>query len=219
MFKEAIKGKEVEAPYLIEDMAEDAFGLLDALGIKKAHVCGASMGGMIAQSMAIKSSSRVLSLTSIMSSPGSLDRHLPKPQAMKVLMTPPPKDVDDYMEYYADTWRVLSGSGFPFDEDAIRERGKLVYERCYYPQGTARQMAAILASPDREVKLSDLEMPVLVIHGDDDPLVPLAYGEETAEAIPGSELLIIEGMGHNLPEGAWSRIIEAITKNARKASH
>jgi pimeloyl-ACP methyl ester carboxylesterase len=212
-----IKGKEVQAPYKIEDMADDAIGLLDALNVDKAHICGAPMGGMIVQEMAIKYPSRVLSLTSIMSTTGRADLPQPKPEAMKLLMTPSPEERDAYIEYSVNLWRVLHGSGFPFDEEEIREMAAKGYDRSFYPQGVNRQLVGILASGSRKDKLASVNVPTQVIHGGDDPLVPLEGGKDTAESIPGAELLIIEGMGHELPPEAWPQIIDAISANADKA--
>jgi len=212
-----MRGKEVPAPYKIEDMADDAIGLLDALNIDKAHICGASMGGMIVQEMAIKYPSRILSLTSIMSTTGRADLPQPKPEAMKILLTPSPEERDAFIEHSVNLWSVLHGSGFPFDEERVREMAAKGYDRSFYPQGAARQLVGIIASGSRKAKLGSVNVPTLVIHGGDDPLVPLEGGKDTAESIPGAELLIIEGMGHELPPDAWPQIIDAISANADKA--
>ena len=211
------RGKEVQAPYKMEDMADDAIGLLDALNIDKAHICGVSMGGSIVQEMAIKYPSRVLSLISIMSSTGRGDLPQPKPEAMKLYMTPIPEERDGYIEYSVNLERVLHGPGFPFDEERVREIAAKSYDRSFYPQGTVRQLIAGFASGSRKVKLASVNVPTLVIHGGDDPIVPLEGGKDTAESIPGAELLIIEGMGHELPPEAWPQIIDAISANADKA--
>ena len=211
-----MKGEEVQAPYKIEDMADDAIGLLDALNVDKAHICGASMGGMIVQEIAIKYPSRVLSLTSIMSTTGRDDLPQPKPEALKILMTPVPEERDAYIEYSVNMWRVLNGSGFPYDEAEIREMAAKGYDRSFYPQGVNKQLVGIFASESRETRLASVKVPALVIHGGDDPLVPLEGGKDTAESIPGAELLIIEGMGHELPPEAWPQIIDAISANADK---
>ncbi len=211
------RGKEVQAPYKMEDMADDAIGLLDALNIDKTHICGLSMGGSIVQEMAIKYPSRVLSLTSIMSTTGRSDLPQPKPKAMKILMTPIPEERDAYIEYSVNLEHVLNGSGFLFDEEKVRERAAIAYDRSFYPEGVARQLIAGLASGSRKTKLASVNIPTLLIHGGDDPLVPLEGGKDTAESIPGAELLIIEDMGHELPPEAWPRIIDAIAANADKA--
>lgn len=210
------KGKEVSAPYTLEDMADDAIGLLDALNIEKAHICGASMGGGIVQEMAIKYPARILSLTSIMSTTGRADLPPAKPEAMKLLMMPAPEERDGYIEYYVNLWRVLQGSGFPFDEEEGRDMAAKSYDRSFYPPGIDRQVMAISASRSRKPKLASVNVPTQVIHGGDDPVVSVEGGKDTAESIPGAELLIIEGMGHALPPEAWSQIIDAISANADK---
>lgn len=212
----SLRGKPVNAPYYIDDMAKDAIGLLEALKIDRAHICGASMGGMIVQAMAINHPSRILSLTSIMSTTGRSNLPQPKPEALKILMTPTPEEKDAYIDHSVHISRTLNGSGFPFDEQKVRERAAIAYDRSFYPQGIARQLLAILASGSRKEKLKSVRVPSLVIHGGDDPLVPLEGGKDTAESIPGAELLIIEGMGHELPPDAWSRIIDAIAANTDK---
>ena len=212
-----MRGKEVPAPYKLEDMADDAIGLLDALNIDKVHICGASMGGMIVQEIAIKYPSRILSLTSIMSTTGRGDLPQPKPEAMKILLTPFPEERDAFIEHFVKIARVIHGSGFQFDEEGVRERGAKSYDRSFYPQGAARQLVGIIASGSRKAKLASVSVPTLVIHGGDDPLVPLEGGKDTAESIPGAELLIIEGMGHELPLEAWPQIVDAISANADKA--
>ncbi|MHA2601058.1 MAG: alpha/beta fold hydrolase [Candidatus Thorarchaeota archaeon SMTZ1-83] len=212
-----MQGKTVEVPYKLLDMAADALGLLDALKIDSTHVVGASMGGMIAQTMAINYPERVRTLTSIMSSTGNPDLPQPKPEAVSILVTTPPSDRDEYIDYQLQVWRTLHGPKFPPDEEYVRERSARAYDRSYYPHGTGRQFAAILASGSRRDALKKLKTPTLVIHGDADPLVPVEGGRDTAEAISGSELLIIEGMGHGIPVQVAPRIIEAIVRHA--ASH
>ncbi|HUI25642.1 MAG TPA: alpha/beta hydrolase [Candidatus Kryptonia bacterium] len=202
----------VEAPYTLSDMAADAMGLLDALDIGTAHIVGASMGGMIAQTVAIEHPKRVRTLTSIMSTTGNPNLPPAKPEAMMALMTPPPADRAGSIERSVSVFRTIGSPGFPFEEDRFRERAALSFDRCFHPEGAARQMVAILASGSRKEKLGAVTAPTLVIHGADDPLVPLAGGIDTAESIPGAELLIIEGMGHDLPRPAWPRIIDAISK-------
>jgi pimeloyl-ACP methyl ester carboxylesterase len=204
-------------PYTLDDMADDAAGLLDALGLETAHVCGASMGGMIGQTLAIRHSRRVRSLVSIMSSTGNPNLPPAKPEAMAVLMGPPPADRASSLEAAVRTWRTIGSPGFPFDEAKIRDRAGRMFDRSFHPDGVARQLAAILAHGSRVEKLRDVKAPTLVIHGAADPLVPLAGGEDTARSIPGAELLVIEGMGHDLPEGAWPRIVGAISEHTAKA--
>ncbi|MFW9784189.1 MAG: alpha/beta fold hydrolase [Candidatus Heimdallarchaeota archaeon] len=212
----AQRGETVEAPYSLEDMADDAMGVLDALGIDKAHICGASMGGMIVQIIAFRHPSRVLSLTSIMSTTGNPDLPQPTPEAMQALLSPAPTERNAYIEHSLKIGRLLYGSGFPYDEKRRRELAEEVYDRCFYPIGFGRQLLAIMANGNRKPKLSSIKVPTLVIHGGDDPLVPVQGGRDTHEAIPGSELLIIDGMGHSLPPEIWEQVSDAIAANAAK---
>ncbi len=213
----AQRGEKIESPYTLEDMADDAIGLLDALKIDKAHICGASMGAMIVQVIAIRYPSRVLSLTSIMGSTGNPNLPQPKQEAMKVIMSPAPTERKAYIEESIKRWRVLYGTSFPFDEKRRRKMAARAYDRSFYPQGFARQLAAVLASGNRKPTLASIKVPTLVIHGGDDPLVPVEGGKDTAEAIPGAELLIINGMGHSLPPETWPQIVDAIATNTAKA--
>jgi pimeloyl-ACP methyl ester carboxylesterase len=212
-----LRGKPVESSYSLDDMADDAAGLLDALKIGKAHICGASMGAAVAQIMAYRHPDRVLSLVSIMGSSGNPTLPQPTREAANVLIKPLPDKRDAYIKESIKRWKVLSGSGFPYDEDFVRARSTRAYDRSFYPQGSTRQLLATLASGDRREKMSTIKVPTLVIHGSEDPLVSVESGKETASIIPNSELLIIEGMGHNLPIEAWPQIVEAIAKNSQKA--
>jgi pimeloyl-ACP methyl ester carboxylesterase len=207
-------GQEVKAPYLLTDMAADAVGLLDALDIASAHVLGVSMGGMIAQTMAIHYPDRVRTLTSIMSSTGDVSLPQPGPQALSLLTEPAPREREAYLDYSVRTWRILGSPGFRFDEDRVRRRAGLSFDRGLNPPGFARQLAAILASGSRREALRDVKIPTLVIHGTADPLVPVAGGIDTAESIPGARLMLIDGMGHDLPVDLWPRLLEAITQHA-----
>ncbi len=211
------QGQEVESPYTLNDMADDAVGLLDALGLEKAHVCGASMGAMITQVIGYRHPARVLSLIPIMGSTGNPELPPAKPEAMEVLTTPAPQERQAYIEHTVKTGPVLGGSGFPFDEKRARDFAARAYDRAFYPQGTARQMAAVMATGNRKPLLAGVTAPTLVIHGSEDPLVPLEGGLDTADGIPGAEMLIIEGMGHGLAVGAWPQIIEAIAGHTAKA--
>jgi len=211
------KGENIEAFYTLEDMADDAVGLLTAINIDKAHICGASMGGMIAQVVAYRHPSRVLSLTSIMSSTGNPDLPRPTPEAMKVLIQPIPTGREAIIEYGVKSMRIVHGTGIPFDEERARNLVTTSYDRSNYRAGYSRQLAAILAGGNRKQALTSVRAPTLVIHGEADPLVPFEGGKDTAEAIPGAELLIIKGMGHNLPPEVWPQALDAITKNATKA--
>jgi pimeloyl-ACP methyl ester carboxylesterase len=210
----ALQGKPVTAPYTLSDMARDAVGLLDALGIARAHVVGASMGGAIAQTMAIEHAPRLLSLTSIMATSGAPGLPAPTPEAMAVLMKPTPLDAAGYLESYRQTWKVLRAGSFPLDEARDATRAAQIHARGLNPAGVARQLAAILASGSRKQALGGVTTPTLVIHGAADPLVPLGCGIDTAESIPGAKLLVIEGMGHALPIALWPRLIDAIAAHA-----
>jgi pimeloyl-ACP methyl ester carboxylesterase len=213
-----MRGGPIETPYGIEDMADDAVGLLSALRIKKAHICGMSMGGMIAQSVAIRHPGHVLSLISIYSTTGNPELPPPKPEAIEVLVSPFPKEREPYIECFVKAYHTLAGHGFPFDEEWHRKIAAHSYDRSFYPQGLARQLAAILAQRNRKAALASVTAPTLVVHGSDDPLVPMQCGKDTAEAIPGAEFLIIEGMGHDAPHGgAWPQIIDAIAAHTKKA--
>ncbi|MFW9799799.1 MAG: alpha/beta fold hydrolase [Candidatus Thorarchaeota archaeon] len=208
-----VGGKAVEVPYRISDMASDAVGLLDFLEIDEAHIVGASMGGMIAQSIAIHHPERIRTLTSIMSSTGNPNLPQPRPEVASILVARPPSDRAEYIDYTLGIWRLLNGPKFPVDEELVRERAGRTYDRCYYPYGTGRQLAAILASGSRNDALKDVRTPTLIIHGDADPLIPVEGGIDTAETIPGAELMIIEGMGHSIPTEVEPRIIEAIVRH------
>ncbi len=207
------QGESVEAPYTLLDMANDAIGLLEALKIETTHIVGASMGGMIAQTIAIHHPERVRTLTSIMSTTSNPELPQPGPEAISILITPPPSDRAEYIEHSVNTWRFLNGE-LPFDEDFVRKRSAQDFDRSYYPTGSARQLAAILASGSRKDELKNVKVPTLVIHGNADPLVPVEGGKETAEVIPGAKLLILEGMGHSIPAEVAPKIIEAIIKHA-----
>jgi pimeloyl-ACP methyl ester carboxylesterase len=208
----------VAAPYRLHDMALDVVGLMDALGIQSAHLVGASMGGMIAQEVAISFPQRVRSLTSIMSTTGNPKLPPPTREAAAVLMAPPPKTREEYLERFAQTWKILRAGSFPQDEALDRSRAERTFERGLNPAGVARQLRAILASGSRKQRLASVKTPTLVIHGTVDPLVPPEGGKDTAASIPGAKLLMIEGMGHALPIPTWPEIIGAIDKHAHAAS-
>jgi pimeloyl-ACP methyl ester carboxylesterase len=213
----SLSGGKVEAPYRLGDMADDAFGLLDALGLERAHVVGVSMGGMIAQTMAIAHPERLRSLTSIMSTTGDREVGNPTPEALTLLMTRPPSDRDGYLDNAVSSSRLLHGNVLPFDADRARERAGLAFDRAFYPIGVGRQLVAILASGDRTDALGGVTVPTLVIHGDADPLVDHSGGVATAKAVPGAELRTIEGMGHDLPVECWDEIVDAIARHAARA--
>jgi pimeloyl-ACP methyl ester carboxylesterase len=213
----ALAGDASSAGYLLRDMAADGFGLLDALGIERAHVVGASMGGMIAQTMAIDNPERVLSLTSIMSTTGERSVGQPSPEGTAALLRAPSGGREEFAQGAVDTFSAIGSKGFPIDEETLRERALQSYDRGYNPLGISRQLLAIIASGDRTEALRKLDVPALVIHGDVDALVNISGGRATAEAIPGARLEVIEGMGHDLPRAAWPRIVDAIAENAERA--
>jgi pimeloyl-ACP methyl ester carboxylesterase len=208
----------VAAPYRLRDMAEDTTGLMDVLGIKSAHLVGASMGGMIAQEIAISFPQRVRSLTSIMSTTGNPRIPPPTRAAAAMLMAPPPTTKDEYLARFAQTWKILRVGSFPQDEALDRARAERCFERGLNPAGVGRQLRAILASGSRKERLHTVRAPTLVIHGTVDPLVHPAGGKDTAASIPGAKLLMIEGMGHAVPIPMWPEIIDAIDKHAHGAS-
>jgi pimeloyl-ACP methyl ester carboxylesterase len=205
-----LTGDASSAPYSLSDMAADTAGLLDALGIESAHLAGASLGGMIAQTVAIEHRERVRSLTSIMSTTG--DRSLPQatPKAVEVLFQPPSWTRDEAMDRAVAGARVIGSPGFPMDEAAVRDGAGRAWDRGYDPRGIARQLAAVAASGDRTEALRPLRVSTLVIHGEEDPLIRVEAGRATAAAIEGAELVTIAGMGHDLPRGVWDRIADAI---------
>jgi pimeloyl-ACP methyl ester carboxylesterase len=211
-----VSGQAVPSAYTLDDMARDAVGVLDALGIDQAHIVGASMGGMIAQLVAADFPDRTLSLTSIMSTTGN--RTLPPgtPEAMAALSTPAPNPHEDFEAFLAHGVKMghVTGSPGHIDEAALRERIASDFNRAYTPAGFLRQYVGVLASPDRRPKLAGVKAPTVVIHGEVDPLVPLAGGKDTAENIPGAELLVIPGMGHDVPTVFWDAIVDAIAKVA-----
>jgi len=213
------KGEKVNAPYTMDDMADDAVGLLDALKISSAHICGCSMGGVIAQYIAINHPSRVLSLTSMMSTTGNPDLPPLNPEAMKLFLLPVPSKRDAYIKDYVKREKVMYGPIIPLDEERRRLYAAKAYDRCFYPQGNTRQIMALLTSGNRKPALASVKIPTLVIHGGNDPLVSLEAGKDTAEAIPGAELLIIDGMGHSLPPETWSQVVDGISRNTTKAQN
>lgn len=203
-------GKPVPAPYTLDHMADDTVSLMDALGHEAGHVCGASMGGMIAQTVAIRHPRRIRSLTSIMSTTGNPSLPPADPRAMAVLTQPAPQEPNAYADHAVKVWRTIGSPGFEFDEDGVRNRARLAFERGLSPKGFSRQLAAILAHGSRKPALAGVTTPTTVIHGKADLLVPVTGGIDTADAIEGAELVLIEGMGHDLPEGVWDRIADAI---------
>lgn len=205
----------VPPAYTIEDMADDAAAVLEALGIQAAHVVGASMGGFIVQSLALRHPERVLSLTSIMSGPGGPEATPPTPEALTVLLAPSPSDREGQIESGVAASRVL-WAGY-FTEERARSRRTLAVDRAVSLDGTARQLGACLAQASRAGELARVRVPALVIHGDADPLIPLAEGERTAAALPHARLLRLAGVGHDLPPEHWDAVVAAITELADAA--
>jgi pimeloyl-ACP methyl ester carboxylesterase len=211
-------GGNANPAYRLDDLADDAAGVLDALGIDAAHIVGVSMGGFIAQLVAINHPDRVLSLTSIMSGPGGDDGVPPEPEGADVLMRIPPPTREGRIEHGLWIRKTLKGSRDPFDAAMELRQVERAYDRSYYPVGTGRQLVAILAAEGRLEKLSRIKVPTLVIHGTEDVLVPVENGRRVANAIPGARLIELEHMGHNLPERVWPQVFDAIEELTRQAS-
>jgi pimeloyl-ACP methyl ester carboxylesterase len=213
------RGERPDVPYTLDDMADDAVGLLEALGIEQAHIVGRSMGGMIAQIVASEHPKRTLTLTSIMSSSGNPGLPPSSPEAMAVLTqrSPHPSlDEKGFLDHSVRAARILGSPGFPFDEVAQRAQALGEAKRAYDPTGFGRQIAAIVAAGDRRARLNTIAVPTLVLHGAADPLIPLAGGADTAANIKGAELRVIEGMGHEIPPGLFETVALAIADNARR---
>ena len=219
LFASLGKGTAPDAPYSLDDMADDAMAILDAVGIERAHICGASMGGMIAQATAIRHPHRVKSLTSIMSTTGNPELPSPSPEAVQILATPTPPDREAAMERSVEAERVIGSPAYPVDPEVTREMAGLLHDRAYHPEGTARQMAAIAAHGNRREALETLDIPALVVHGKADKLVPVEGGLDTHEALSNSELYLIDGMGHNMPRELWESLIERISQLTQRATH
>ncbi|OHC65287.1 MAG: alpha/beta hydrolase [Rhodocyclales bacterium GWA2_65_19] len=215
----AALGLPVRTPYTLEDMAGDALGLMDRLGIARAHIVGASMGGMIAQVLAAKFPQRVLSLTSIMSTSGNRRVSRPSKPARKVLLSRPadPKNPESVIEYMVEMFGVIGSPAYPSSADTLRQRLGRSVRRAYEPAGTARQLLAVIASGDRRKLLRTITAPTLVIHGAADPLVPLAAGIDTAKQIPGAALQVIEGMGHDFPDALLPRLAQMIADHCDRS--
>jgi pimeloyl-ACP methyl ester carboxylesterase len=213
------RGERPELPYTLDDMADDAVGLLEALGIEGAHIVGRSMGGMIAQIVASEHPERTLTLTSIMSSSGNPGLPPSSPEAMAVLTQRAPhpsQDEKGFLDHSVRAARILGSPGLPFDEAAQRAQALGEAKRAYNPAGFGRQIAAIVAAGDRRARLNTIAAPTLVLHGAADPLIPLAGGKDTAANIKGAELRVIEGMGHEIPPGLYQTVVRAIADNARR---
>jgi pimeloyl-ACP methyl ester carboxylesterase len=204
--------------YRLSDMAADTVGLLDHLGIESAHVAGASMGGMIAQTVAIEHPHRARSLTSVMSTTGNRRLGLPTWRAFGALLSRPRHDRGEFIDRAVKTFKVIGSPAYPMDEPRFRELVSVAYDRGHNPAGVARQLHAITTSGDRTKALRKLDLPTLVLHGTADPLVRPAAGKATARAIPGARLEMVEGMGHDFPPQLHERFVQSIDANARKAS-
>jgi pimeloyl-ACP methyl ester carboxylesterase len=205
------------APYRLEDMADDAAALLHELGIAQAHVVGVSMGGMITQALAIHHPEQFLTACSIMSTTGDRSVGAPTDEAMAALLRPIATSRDEAIDASVDGSHVIGSPKYPTAESELRSRAAAAYDRSYCPEGTARQLGAVIASPDRTEELHGVRMPFLVVHGEDDPLVTLSGGQATAAAVPDSKLITIPGMGHDLPEALWGAIADAIAANTELA--
>ena len=204
--------------YQLDDMADDVAGLLDSLGLPAAHFVGASMGGFIAQLVAINHPERVLSLTSIMSGPGGSDEVAPTPEGAAVLMTAPPATREERIELAMTIHRTLAGAGDQLDDAVERARAERAVDRAYYPLGVARQLVAILGAGSRLERLKLVRVPTLVVHGTDDVLVPIENGRRVAAAVPGARFLEVQGMGHDIPERVWSELADAIEKLTQQSA-
>ena len=215
----SMMGLEVHAPYTLADMADDVVGLLDALAIDKAHVVGASLGGMIAQVLAARRPRRVASLTSIMSSSGNPFVSMARPRALGAILHRPdnPQDPASVTDHLVHVMEIIGSPGYPADKKALREMCARAAGRGYDTHGTARQMLAMLASGDRRAELEKIRVPTLVMHGTDDPLVPKAAGREVARIVPGAKLVEFDGMGHDLPAALIPKFVAAIVDHCRAA--
>ncbi len=210
-------GLSLRVPYQLSDLADDARALLDALGVPRAHVVGVSMGGMIAQLLAIRHPERVLSLCSWMSTTGDPRVGRPKREALRVMLKTPPKDPDALLDHAVLVWRAIGSHGPLFDPQRVREVAATAFKRSSYRRGFARQLAAILAAPPREPMLERVRAPTLVLHGRVDPLVDVSGGEATAAAIPGAEFRLFDRVGHDIPEPLWPEFAAAIANNTQRA--
>ncbi|MBA3540972.1 MAG: alpha/beta fold hydrolase [Deltaproteobacteria bacterium] len=210
-------GAPIAAPYTLSHMADDVVGLLDCIGLADAHIVGASLGGMVGQHLAIEHPDRVRSLTSIMSTPGAR-RYMPEPQALRALMfQPAPKTAEESGRGVAELFALIGSPGYPTDPARLRALGELAFARGSSPRGFLRHFAAVLASGDRRVKLRDVRVPTLVIHGTRDPMFPLSAGRALANLIPDATWLPVAGMGHDLPPPLWPMLVGAIRRHAERA--
>ena len=217
MLAKAFAGRRVRGPYTLEDMSDDAFGLLDHLGLESAHVVGVSMGGMIVQTMACAKPQRVRSLTSIMSTIGRRTVGWQDPKLLPVLLAPRQRNREAYVEASERLWKMIGSPGYPEDRETTRARAGETFDRGVSAAGTLRQMLAILCQPNRSRALHALAIPALVIHGDSDRMVHVSGGRATARAIPGAELIVVRGMGHDMPIPVFATITAAVRRTADRA--
>jgi pimeloyl-ACP methyl ester carboxylesterase len=219
---EALKhvvGLPVKSPYSLGDMANDTAGLMDVFGIKQAHVCGASMGGMVAQQLALRHPHRVKSLTLMMTSSGSRRLSQPSLKVRSAMLSRPddPKSFDSIVSHYVGIYKLIGSPGYPSADEWLRRRLSMSVRRSYRPQGTARQLTAIVADGDRSSQLPQIKVPTQVLHGLQDPLVPVDAGKQLASLIPGAKLDLVEGMGHDLPTALYPRFAAGISAAAARA--
>ena len=203
--------------YTVEDMADDVMGLVGALGIDSLHVLGGSMGGMIAQSFSIRFPEKVRSLCSIMSTTGAPGLLSPTPEVVAALTRKPEFKRERVISSGLDTWRLIWGSGYDFEDEYVANKIASEFDRSFYPQGVGRQLAAIMSSPDRTDGLASLKLETLVIHGQDDPLISIAGGQATHQAISGSKFVSYPGMGHSMPGPLIAPIVDQIVANVCRA--
>jgi len=203
-------GDRSSVAYTLEDMADDAIGLLDALEIPAAYLVGSSLGGMIAQTLAARRPDRTLGLCSISSTTGDPSVGQPTAEAFELLARPAPTTRGEFVEADIASHRVLGSPAYPSDEAQMRTRTGRAYDRAFNPAGTGRQLCAIIASGDRTASLASVTAPTVVIHGTEDKLIQPSGGQATAKAIPGAELVMIQGMGHDFPPAIWPRVFDAI---------
>jgi len=212
----ALAGDLSSASYTLSDMAADSVGLLDALGLDSAHIVGASMGGFIAQTIAIEHPDRIRSLTSMMSTTGDRSVGQPHAEAMRIFAGPPATSREEVVQRALTAFRIIGSPGFALDLEAIANRAGRAYDRAFDPLGMARQAVAVIASGDRTARLRSLDVPTLVIHGADDRLIDVSGGRATASTIPGAELVVIDGMGHDLPPAVWPQLAAKIAELVKR---